>query len=163
MTLPGWVPLLCIVAGLVFIIIEMNIPGFGVPGIIGVILLAAGIFLYAKTPLQALILIIIILAVLGAALVIVLKSASRGRLSRRLVLNDSLEDSSRFSNRNDLSYFVGSEGTTLTALRPSGTAEFGGIKLDVVSEGEFIEKDVAVLITRIEGNRIVVKQKERIT
>jgi len=159
MIIPGWVPFVFIIVGLVFIIIEMNIPGFGVPGVIGVVMLAVGICLYAKTPLQALILLVVILTVLGSVLAIVLKSASKGRLSRKLVLNDSLEDNSRFPDRNGKDYYVGSEGTTLTALRPSGAAEFDGIKLDVVSDGEFIEKNTAVIITKIEGNRIVVKKK----
>jgi len=44
-------------------------------------------------------------------------------------------------------------------LRPSGTADFSGIKLDVVSDGEFIPKDTTVIINKIEGHRIVVKQK----
>ncbi len=154
----NWIPLLCVIAGLVFVIIEMNIPGFGVPGIIGVILLAVGVILCADTLLQALIMIIIILAILGVALTLILQSASRGGLSRRLVLSDPLEDDVRFSTGDD-PYSIGSEGTAITVLRPSGSADFTGIRLDVVSEGEFIPKNSTVIITKIEGNRIVVKQK----
>ena len=73
----SWIPLLCIVAGLILIIIEMFHPGFGLPGVMGIILLTAGIILYAKTVLQALILVAVVLAVLGAALAIVLQSATR--------------------------------------------------------------------------------------
>lgn len=154
-----WIPLLCIIAGIVFVIIEMYQPGFGVPGIIGVILIVAGVILYAKTLLQALILIVIILAVLGAALALILQSAIKGRLSKHLVLNDTLDDDVKFSAFEDLSYLVGSEGIALTVLRPSGTADFNGVKLDVVSEGEFIPKGTPVCIEKIEGNRIIVKQK----
>lgn len=155
----NWIPLLCVIAGLIFVIIEMNIPGFGVPGIIGIVLLAVGVVLTADTLLQALIMILIILAILGVALTLVLRSVSRGELSRRLVLSDSLEEDVRFSAGDDLNYFIGSEGTAITVLRPSGTADFTGIRLDVVSEGEFIPKNSTVIITKIEGNRIVVKQK----
>lgn len=157
----NWVPLLFIVAGLIFVIIEMHVPGFGAPGIIGTILLAVGIILHAKTPLQALIMVVIILAILGVALTIVLQSASRGRLAKHLVLKDSLGDDVSFSAVDDLNYFIGSEGITLTVLRPSGTADFSGVRLDVVSEGEFIPKDTAVIIAKVEGSRIVVKQKVR--
>jgi len=158
----SWVPLLCIIAGLAFVIIEMFVPGFGAPGILGVILLAIGVILYARTPLEALILIVIILAILGIALTLVLQSASKGRLGKHLVLNDTLNDSEKFSAVEDLNYFVGSEGVTLTVLRPSGTADFNGVKLDVVSDGEFIPKGSNVIISKVEGNRIVVKQKIRV-
>ncbi len=157
-----WIAFLCIIIGLVFVIIEMHIPGFGVPGIIGVILLAAGVIMYASSPLEALIMIIIILAILGVALTLVLQSASKGQLAKHLVLNDSLDANASYSSIGDLSYFIGSEGKTITVLRPSGTADFSGVKLDVVSEGEFIPKDRGVIITKVEGNRIVVKQKTEI-
>lgn len=155
----SWVPIICLVAGLVFVIIEMFIPGFGAPGIIGVILLAIGVMLYAKSPLQALIMIVIIMAILGVALTLVLQSASKGHLAKHLVLNESLNDDARYSDADDLNYFVGSEGVALTVLRPSGTADFSGVKLDVVSDGEFIPKNSTVIITKVEGNRIVVKLK----
>jgi membrane-bound ClpP family serine protease len=83
-------------------------------------------------------------------------------LAKHLVLSDSLGDDIKFSAGDDLSYFIGSEGTTLTVLRPSGTADFSGVKLDVVSDGEFIPKGSTVIINKVEGNRIVVKQKNRI-
>ena len=157
----NWIALLCIVAGIAFVIIEMNVPGFGAPGIIGVILLVAGVIIFADTLLQALILIMIILVILGAALFLVLRFASRGRLSRHLVLEESVQDDMRFSTGADLDY-IGSEGIAITVLRPSGTADFNGVKLDVVSEGEFIPKNSRVIITKIEGNRVVVKQKPEV-
>lgn len=155
----GWVSLLCLVIGLVFVIIEMFHPGFGAPGIIGVLLLIVGVILYAKSLFQALIMILIILAILGVALTLVLQSASKGHLSKHLILNDSLEEDVKFTDQDDLNYFIGNEGIALTVLRPSGTADFNGVKLDVVSEGDFIPKDSGVIIIKIEGHRIVVKQK----
>ncbi|MGE5614758.1 MAG: NfeD family protein [Bacillota bacterium] len=156
-----WIPVLFLVAGLAFIIVEMLHPGFGAPGIIGIILLILGIVLYAKSLLQALIMIIILLAILGVALTLVLQSASKGRLARSLVLNDTLDSNIGYPAIDDMSYFLGSEGETITALRPSGVADFSGVKLDVVSDGEYIPKNTAVIITKIEGNRIIVRQKPK--
>jgi membrane-bound ClpP family serine protease len=103
-------------------------------------------------------LILIIIAILGIVMTIVLQSAAKGHLSRHLVLNDSLDKDDRFASSEDLEYFIGSEGTTLTVLRPSGTADFNGVKLDVVSEGDFLPESTAVKIIKIEGHRIVVKK-----
>jgi membrane-bound ClpP family serine protease len=61
----NWIPILFLIAGIVFIVIEMLQPGFGAPGIIGIVLLLLGIVLYARSLLEALIMIIILLAILG--------------------------------------------------------------------------------------------------
>jgi membrane-bound ClpP family serine protease len=53
---------------------------------------------------------------------------------------------------------VGKEGTALTDLRPAGSAMIGGKKHDVVSRGEYIVKGAILVVTAVDGNRIVVKQ-----
>jgi membrane-bound ClpP family serine protease len=157
----NWIPILFLIAGIVFIVIEMLQPGFGAPGIIGIVLLLLGIVLYARSLLEALIMIIILLAILGVALTLILQSASKGRLARSLVLNDTLDNNVSYPAIDDMSYFLGSEGETITPLRPSGVADFSGVKLDVVSDGEYIPKNTTVIITKIEGNRIIVRQKPK--
>ena len=54
--------------------------------------------------------------------------------------------------------FLGREGTTVTVLRPTGMAEFDGVKLNVVSDGEFIAQGKAIRVQSVEGNRIVVAE-----
>lgn len=149
---------LCFVFGFILTIFEMFHPGFGAPGIIGGILLILGVVLTAKTFLDAMIIIVIILAVLAAALILVLRSATRGHLSKALVLNDSLRKESGFTGTEDLEFFLDKEGITGTILRPAGIAYFDGIKLDVVSQGEFIQKDARVKVIKVEGRRVVVKE-----
>lgn len=145
-------------AGLIFVIFEMFHPGFGAPGITGIVLLVLGVILIANGLIEAIILIIIIIAILGVALSLVLRSAAKGRLSKTLILNDSLNKEEGYSSTEDLEYFIGKEGKTITVLRPAGTADFDGVKLDVVSEGEFIPSGTRVKIFRVEGRRIVVKK-----
>jgi membrane-bound ClpP family serine protease len=152
----GIIQIVLLIVGLILIVIEMFSPGFGAPGITGLILLVAGIVFTARSLLEALIMIVIILAILGVALTLVLHSASKGRLSKTLILSDSLNKEEGFSGTEDLEYFVGREGKTLTVLRPAGTAEFDGVKLDVVSEGEFIPKNTRVKVKKVTGRRIVV-------
>ncbi|MCY6957244.1 NfeD family protein [Clostridium brassicae] len=149
---------ICFVIGFLLMIIEMFHPGFGFPGVIGGILLIVGIVFSAKTIVQALIMLIIILTVLGISLTIVLKSFSKGKLSKTLVLEDIQKKELGYICVEDLNFFLNEEGVTTTVLRPSGTADFNGIKLDVVSEGEFIQREKKVKIIQVEGRRIVVKE-----
>ena len=43
-------------------------------------------------------------------------------------------------------------------LRPSVIGDFDGIRLNVVTEGEYLENGAAIRIVRVDGGRIVVKQ-----
>ncbi len=52
---------------------------------------------------------------------------------------------------------LGSEGKATTDLRPSGTASINGKRYDVVSNGEYISKGTVIIVTAVNGNRIVVK------
>lgn len=146
------------ILGFSFVIIEMFYPGFGVPGIAGLIFLFLGILVTAETLMDVLIMLAIMLVVLGIALTIILHSATKGRLSKSLVLTDALKKEHGFEGTEDLKYFLDKEGVALTVLRPSGTADFDGVKLDVVSEFSYIEKGTKVKIIEVEGPRIVVRK-----
>ena len=52
---------------------------------------------------------------------------------------------------------MGQEGVTLTTLRPAGMARFGDKKVDVIADGEIIEKDTRVRVMEVKGNRVVVR------
>ena len=158
--LTGNIPvMIMMLVGVALLVLEMYVPGFGAPGISGCVLLVLG-FVLLKPPLaEGLLLFAILAAILCVALSVCLYSASKGRLSRsKLVLND-VAVSANAAENNDLNYFIGREGVTHTALRPAGIGEFDGVKLNVVSDGEFIAKDRPIRVQSVEGNRIVVCEK----
>ena len=158
--LAGNIPVvIMMLVGVALLVVEMYVPGFGAPGISGSVLLVLG-FVLLKPPLaEGLLLFAILAAILCVALSICLYSASKGRLSKsKLVLND-VAVSANAAENNDLNYFIGREGVTHTALRPAGIGEFDGVKLNVVSDGEFIAKDRPIRVQSVEGNRIVVCEK----
>ena len=159
--LAGNIPvLLMMIVGVVLLVVEMYVPGFGAPGISGIALLVLG-FVLLKPPLaQGLILFAILAAILCVALSVCLYSASKGRLSKsKLVLND-VAVSANAAENNDLNYFIGREGVAHTALRPAGIGEFDGVKLNVVSDGEFINPGVPIRVLSVAGNRIVVAEQK---
>ena len=150
--------LVMMIVGFALLVIEMYIPGFGLAGISGTILMIGGIIVMKPTPLQALLLVLISVILLSIAFSIAMYSISKGRLSRsKLVLNDALNQKEVAAGE-DLSYFVGKVGQTRTALRPAGIAEFDGVKLNVVSDGDFVNTQKHVRVERVEGNRIVVRE-----
>ncbi len=149
-----------LVGGLALVVVEMFHPGFGAAGITGIILLAAGILVTAKTWMQGIIMTLIILVVLAVLLSIALYLGSKGKLPKSLVLKESTDKESGFSGTDDMQYLLGKKGRAVTPLRPAGCADLDGIRLDVVTRGDFIDKDTPVTVVEVEGNRIVVMRTE---
>jgi len=158
-----WLPALCFILGFVLITIELFNPGFGAPGISGIILLILGIMFTARSLLDAMIMVLITLVVIGIILFLVIRSASKGKLNRKLILSERMNKEAGYVGRSEPESFLGKEGTAITMLRPSGIIGVDGVRLDVVTDGEFLPKGTKVKIARIEGMRIVVtkfKQNE---
>ena len=153
----GALQALLLFSGLILIIIEMFYPGFGVAGITGIILLVVGVLLTAKTLMDLMIMIAIILIILGVALALVVRSATRGRLNKFLVLPDSLKKDQGYSSVENLDHYISKEGIAMTALRPAGSASFDGVMLDVVSEGSYIPKNSRIKVIDVSGRRVVVR------
>jgi len=147
--------ILMLVVGFVLAVVEIYMPGFGAPGIIGTVLLIGGILLCARGNVTlSLILLGVIVALLAVVLSLSIRSAARGRLQKSdLVLHEAEAPSVSLQ---DLSFYVNKEGTALTVLRPAGIGEFDGVKLNVVSEGDFISEGAPIRVRHVEGNRIIV-------
>ncbi len=149
---------ICFALGLILCIVEMFIPGFGAPGITGVLLLIAGVILKAQTPMEAVGLLLGVVVVLGLTLAISLRSVSRGALFRTpLVLKTASTREAGYSSVEDLAFFLDKKGTAVTILRPAGVGDFEGVRLDVVSEGDFVPAGNPIRVTKVEGRRIVVQ------
>ena len=145
-----------LVLGLIFLLAEIFIPGFGIMGILGIILFVVGIILTASTFIEALVMFLILLLILAIVIILVVRSATRGRLSKKLILRDSLSKKNGFSAVEDMKVFLGREGKAISMLRPAGIGQFDGVRLDVVTKGAYIEEDSDIKITEVVGRRIVV-------
>ena len=150
--------IICVLAGVILLIVEAFMPGFGVPGISGIILLLAGVAMtwYEYGAMVGLGTTVAVLALVGVAISVSLKSASSGRLSKSdLILNDTETPPSENA---DMQLLVGKEGVVKTTLRPVGTAEFDCGKLHVTSDGEYVSEGQKVRIVRVEGTQIFVNK-----
>ena len=151
---------ICIVSGLLLLIVEVFTPGFGFAGISGIVLLlVATVFVWINSgPVAGLGLLVVIVALIALILSITLRSASSGKLSKSpIILEEAMRSEDGYIANADLSIFIGRQGHTCTALRPSGIAEFDGVRLNVVSDGIFVPEEIPVEIQRVEGSRIVVR------
>ena len=157
---PGqWIAPILILIGTILIIIEMFTPGFAIPGISGIILLILGIVFTANSVQQALIIFLIIMAILSIVLIFVIRSAtkSKGMLYKSPIIHKANETADEgYISTSDMKVFIGKVGKSISPLRPAGTCDFDGVRLDVVTEGDFIDKGKTVKIIKVEGRRIVV-------
>jgi len=147
--------MICLAVGLVLIAAEAFIPGFGAFGVIGFVLLVAAAILQATTVWQAVLYLFIALAIGVLLFVLLTRSFTRGRLAKsKVVLKEAADGSASPS----LEALVGETGTAVTKLRPAGKAYIANALYDVVSQGEFIEKEETIVVLSAEGSRVVVKR-----
>lgn len=149
-----------LLVGVALVVVEMVIPGFGVAGISGVAAITAGLIIGSNSFGAAMFTLAIVVLLLCIAALIVFKIVfGKGRKNSKLVLNESIKSGSTDISALDAKEMLGKEGTTITALRPSGIALIDGRRLDVLAEGEYIEKGETVKVAAIQGIRISVVKK----
>ena len=149
--------ILCLLTGVGLLVLEVFLPGFGLPGISGLILSVVGIIITWKTygPVAGLAVTLISLALAGISISVSMKPAASGKLSKSaLILNDVTQP----VDHEETEALLGKEGVTLTVLNPVGVAEFDGVRLNVSSEGTYLAKDVKVKVHRVEGSKIIVRE-----
>lgn len=146
--------------GFVLIIMEVFIPGFGIAGVTGTVLIALGIIKVSSSLLMAFLLLLLLAIVVLLLFYFVYSSAAHGKLGKKLILKDSLSSSGGFTSSADLSGMVEKSGIALTTLRPSGIAEFDGSRFNVQAEGEYIKVGEKVKVLRAEGSKLTVKREE---
>ena len=153
--------ILFFLTGIILLVIEVFTPGFGIAGIAGIIAELLCIVVAYKTHggLVALGITIVILAITAIVVSIMLKSVSSGKLSKSgIILQHEETPEKGYISTQDTQVFLGKDGVAKTVLRPTGIGEFEGVRLDVVTEGEFVEVNASIRIEKVEGARIVVKE-----
>jgi membrane-bound serine protease (ClpP class) len=152
-------PLVLQLIGVLVVIAEVILPSGGLLSLV-----AIGIFSYSLYSAYleagrtaALVLAGIDLVMLPILIVTAFKMLARSSLTLHTELKRTGGVSSQAA---DLEKYVGLEGKTITTLRPSGTAILDGHRVDVVSQGDFIEKDADVVVVSVTGNQVIVARKE---
>jgi len=165
--LAGWEELLLVASGFVLLVLEIFvIPGFGLAGVLGIVALLAGLGLSligggATWGFVAIamgrVMISVLLAL--AASLLLLRFLPRLPFGRQLILGTGLAAGEGYASAPDSdNQWLGKNGSAFSPLRPAGIAVIDGERVDVVSDGEFIDAGMPVIVTRVDGNRIVVRR-----
>jgi membrane-bound serine protease (ClpP class) len=165
--LAGWEEVLLVALGLVLLAVEIFVtPGFGVMGIIGIVALLAGLSLSlvaAGATLEiivgALARVVMSLVIALAASIALLRFLPRLPFGRQLILDTGLGTAIGYASAPESDRkWLGKTGTTVSPLRPAGIADINGQRVDIVSQGEWIEAGAPIEVIRVDGNRIVVRE-----
>lgn len=150
--------LLIFIGGIALIGLEMFIPG-GIVGTVGVITLVYAI-IYVNKSTYYIAFILVISLILAVILYYVNRNIFHKKLMflDRLVLNDSISTKDGYVASESRLELLGQKLIAYTDLRPAGVAILDNEKLDVVTDGDFIEKGNKIEVIRVEGMRIVVKK-----
>ena len=155
--LTGYESIILFVLGLGLIILEFFMAG-GIAGSLGGIAIIASLFLASGNVVHMGISILIaIIASILAAIIMVKVLGRKMKFFKKMILTDSTSTESGYVSNKTRVDLVGKVGRTITALRPAGTVELEDERIDVVSEGSFIEKGKHVKIIKAEGSKIVVR------
>ena len=151
--------LICFIIGLVLLLIELCLPGFGVSGCTGILCFAAVIVMQALTNSSSAA--IVVSVVMGAIIVLLvavfIHSLNKGLLFRSpIVLKEEIQTAA-VSNEEKGESLIGKTGVVLTTLRPSGTVQIDGKRYYAKTEASFIEKGQNVTVVAVEGLSIVVE------
>jgi membrane-bound serine protease (ClpP class) len=176
-----WLEVIMFIIGVIFIVMEIFvIPGFGVFGIGGIVLvfsslvLASQSFLVPRSLNDMVQMTYSFVPVIGAGFgvltagIVLRNLIPKTPMLRRLILQPRKFVDTGLGGRMDpeamvdWSYLQGLSGETATRLNPSGKARIQGKVYDVISNGQMLERGQGVVVIEAIGNRIVVTGEPRV-
>ena len=145
--------------GIIIILAEFLLPSGGILS-----LTAAAVFVYSLyyvfnniSPNMGFVFVGIDIMLIPALVIVGIKILAKSPLSLKKSLS---RQEGVTSQDTELQKLIGKTGTVINDLRPAGKAIIENIRLDVVSLGDYIEKNAHIIVTSVDGNRIVVKKVE---
>src|SRR2546430_2099959 len=173
--LAGWEAVVFFVLGVTLVLIEVLFFAHStiIFGVVGAFLILASLFwaMVDRYPDQPVIpstkmllvpMLNLSIAIIASMIVIALlaRYLPRTSLYRRFALLAANPSGPSFSAPREfatgLSISLGARGTAMTMLRPSGKGKFGDQIVDVITEGEFISAETPIIISQIDGMRVLV-------
>ena len=158
--------LVLFIAGLIITLGEVVLPSGGLLALAAVLCLLGSLACaYQLSGLAAIALLLVEGVCVPVVIVLAFKVLPRTSVGKNLML-EAPPDESKSSTKadapppwaeNEYATLLHQEGVAVSPLRPSGTAEIGGKRLSVISDGQLIPQGSRIRVVLVEGNRIVVE------
>jgi len=162
------------IVGVILIAVEIFVvPGFGIPGILGIIFIVAGLtlsmtfnfgFNFTGIELTGLIKSFFIVIIAMFLSILLSFYFSRKILTTtifgHLALDSTQEADDGFTS-SDIKYesMLGKTGTAFTVLRPAGKVKIGDEVFDATAENGFIDRDSPIIVSGYQTSQLFVRKK----
>ena len=150
-------PIVLQIIGIIIIMAEIIIPSGGLLTLLAVAVLAFSLYSVFSAVSMAVgfafvvadLIIIPIVVMVGFKVLAKSSITLKSNLSSKLGVN---------AQKDSLRPYIGQTGVTITDLRPSGIATIKKERLDVVTEGKYLDKETPIIVVSVTGNQIIVKE-----
>ncbi|HZZ74011.1 MAG TPA: NfeD family protein [Pirellulales bacterium] len=173
----GWLEVMLFASGVVCLLIELFIiPGAAIFGLGGGLMILTSLILASQTfviprneyQIEQFRDTLLSLAAAGAGMIgigfITRRFLPRAPGFNRMLLapptNQEIAQTAEREALVDYRRFANQKGRTATPLAPSGKAHLNGELVDVISLGDFIDRDVEIVVADVQGNRVIVRRAE---
>lgn len=144
-----------ILVGFLFLLLEILVlPGTNIAGVLGFILVAIGVwqsFAYGNLAGGITLAATVVLSIIALYYSLKSKTWQRAALNKEIKSKVNVIDLEKIK--------VGDKGKSISRLAPMGKARINGEYYEVRTDGEFIDENVTVEITKIDHNKITVSKK----
>jgi membrane-bound serine protease (ClpP class) len=145
----------------ILLVFEIFIPSFGLLTAAALLCLAGGIYLFFQISATAgWIGVWTAVVLIPTVWIIVYKRLPKTKIGRILELHNVLKVISGVPDQEQLDALEGQSGVVLSPLRPVGMCELDGKKVVCVADTGYIEKETAVKVIHVEGNKVTVRKLE---
>lgn len=166
--------ILVFIIGLGLLAVEIFVlPGFGIAGISGLVLIFGSLVLimldndwfdFSRIASDALrnSLIAVGLGMTGALVTIIVGGARfvQSKRFKKMTLQHTLEKEDGYTSNFNRLAMIGKTGTAYTVLRPSGKVMIENVIYDAFTRGDYIEKNTPIIVIDQEGTSIKVKKSD---
>lgn len=148
------VGILVFLIGLLFVGLELIVPGGFIAGIVGVLSMIVGISMIINNLYLAFLTVVIAITIDVLFILIFLSKDFDSSKFNKFVLKET--NSKSFTQPSKK--YLNKKGITITPLRPSGKIEVDGDYIDAITRGDFIPKGCEVVVSEIKDFKIIVRR-----
>ncbi|MDY0376342.1 MAG: NfeD family protein [Desulfobacterium sp.] len=151
-------PLVLQLVGVAIIIAEIIIPSGGIISILAALVFGYSLYIAFTqlSPGAGMLFVLADIIIIPVFVYVGIKMLARSPVTLKTTLSRA---QGIVSQEPGIEGYAGKEGLTRTDLRPAGFAVIDGIRVDVVTRGEYIPKDTTIVVHGVTGNQIIVRKQ----